>query len=552
MAYIQGVDRDQQVLLPPSLDECVAPDSMVRVIDAFVEGLDLKALGFTKAAPARTGRPAYDPKILLKCYIYGYTNRIRSSRRLALECTRNIEIMFLTGALNPDFRTIADFRKDNVAAIKLVFSSFVRICTNLKLYDSGVVAIDGTKVRAQNARANAYNAECLDKKLANIEEKIERYLDALDESDKQEDVTEKDIDPEKIRGALEELRVRKATYEGYKQKLVDEGITQVLTTDPQARRMHTKDGFNCCYNIQAATDIASHLIAGFTVSSSATDQGNLKSCADEARKLTDQSTITVIADKGYESARDIKECLMAGIAPHVALKYNKNARVFNLKYHEREITDVMRNSHDPKDIEACLHAGTLPKCYEDKGIDIEIQSRDTLSCFTRNTNNTVCCPQGKTLTKTKSRPKKNAEIFMSKEACRECVNRCIDSANAKEVSFGPDTNCIPVMVYGSQAHSPQKIPTKALISPFNHNLDRRGFADKKVRILIPHDKKRYMLRMCTVEHPFGTIKWYHGAHYFLLRGKEKVAAEMSLSFLAYNLRRAMNIVGFEGLMAAVK
>lgn len=553
MSYIEGVNRNQSALLPPSLDEFVARDSIVRVIDAFVEGLDLGELGFTRAIPAQTGRPAYDPRILLKCYIYGYLNRIRSSRRLALECKRNVEMMFLTDMLTPDFRTIADFRKSNPIALKAVFSAFVHICSDLGLYSSGVLAIDGTKVRAQNARAHAYNKECLDKKLANIDRRIEEYLDMLDEADCDEDEDNtQDVDPDAVRRAIEDLKARKDTYKGYLQKIVDEGVSQVLTTDPEARRMHTKDGFTCCYNVHAAVDTATHAIAGFTINSSSSDHGNLKSCADEARELTDQKIVTVIADKGYESHRDIEKCLFDGIAPHVALKYNKRARIFNLRYREQEISKDILNSTDSKDIKTCLSAGVLPACYEDRGIQIEVQTRDSLSCFVRHEDNTVTCPQNKTLTLVKHRASRNTDIFKSRDACRECMNRCNDSDLAKEVSFGPNTTVVPVMVYGSYTHPPQEIPADAQISSFNHGLDRKDFAEKKVRIMIPHDKEQYQLRMNTVEHPFGTVKWYDGAHYLLMRGKEKVRAEIALSFLAYNLRRALNIVGFERLIAAVR
>ena len=550
MAYIKGADRSQGCLLPPTIDEYVAPDSIVRVIDAFVDGLDIEGLGFEKASPARTGRPAYDPRALLKLYIYGYTNRIRSSRRLADECTRNIEVMFLLGALRPDFRTIADFRKDNVEALKGVFSAFVRICAGLRLYDGGTVAVDGTKVRAQNSRANAYNADSLDKKLANIDDKIARYLKALDDYDDDDD-DDDDIDPDAIAAAIEDLKARKDTYERYRNRLDEEGITQILTTDPEAHRMHTKDGFTCSYNVQTAVDTTTHLIAGFYVTSSATDQGCLKSCADVARKLTSTKSIEAIADKGYESLRDIKACLMSGIIPHVAMKYDKGARIFNLPYQKAALTPELIDSTEPEDIATCLQAGVLPRCYEGKGIFVEAQSRDTVSCFVRNDDNTVTCPQKETLPFWKCRADKNTTIFRSNAVCRSCENRCTDSAGAKEVSFGPDSDCVPVMVYGSMTHPPQPIPENARIHPNYHNLDRGDFADRKVRVMIPYDREKLQTRMNTVEHPFGTIKWYDGAHYFLMRGKRKVTAEISLSFLSYNLRRAMNMVGFERLMAAV-
>jgi transposase len=551
MAYIKSTDKNQASFLPPSIDEYVGEESMVRIIDAFVEGLDLLGLGFGKSHPAQTGRPAYDPKILLKLYLYGYVNRIRSSRRLAKECTRNIEVMFLLGALTPDFRTIADFRKDNTAPIKAVFSEFCKICAKLKLLSSGTVAIDGTKIRAQNARANAFNAESLEKKLARIDERIARYLKALDESDDDDDDDDDDgIDPDAVSAMLEELKGRKDTYEGYLKRIKEEGITQILTTDPEAHRMHTKDGFNCCYNAQTAVDSTSHIITAFDISSSPTDQHHLKSTADIARGNLGLESLEVVADKGYDSSSDIKDCLLGGIIPHVAMKYDKGVRIINLEHKPVVVTKSLLKSKNPEDISACLHAGVLPDCYKGKGIDIEIQYRDTLSCFTKEENGIVICPQGKTLTLVKTRKNNpSPEIYKSHKACRLCQNRCTDSTNAKEVAFSLESDCVPTIVYGSQKNPPRAIPDSARISPNNHALYKKNHAPSKVIVRIFNDKEKLKMRMSTVEHPFGTIKWYDGAHYFLMRGKQKVSAELALSFLAYNLRRALNAVGFKQLMA---
>jgi transposase len=549
MAYIKGIDRNQSTFLPPSLDEYIDEDSIVRVIDAFVDGLDLEEMDFGKARPASTGRPAYDPRALLKLYLYGYTNRIRSSRKLQAECARNVEVMYLLGGLKPDFRTIADFRKDNPEALKQVFAAFVSICTTLKLFDSGMLAVDGTKLRAQNSRANAYNAESLEKKLANINEHIARYLSSLDESDADEgDVSQPD--KEAIQRALEELRGRKATYEGFQQILKQTDQTQILTTDPEAHRMHTKDGFNCSYNIQAAVNTDTHLIAGFDATSCPTDQGYLLSTASIAKDLIGKKIVEVVADKGYESARDIKDCLLNGVIPHVAFKYNRDARVFNLPYRPCEITKDLLSSTKPEDISVCLHAGQLPESYKNKGIVIEVQRRDTLSCFTKEDDGWVTCPMNKSLPLRKKNKDKGTEMYRSADVCRECLNRCTDSTSAKEVSFGPDTDTVPVMMYGSPTSPPRQIPLNAKISPNNHTLDRKDYADQKVVIIIPHDKDKLHKRMCTVEHPFGTIKWYDGAHYLLMRGKRKIEAEVALSFLGYNLRRAMSIVGTKKLIAA--
>ena len=324
MKYKEKRDRAQISFLPECVEDYIDEENPVRVIDAFVDSLDMEALGFRKAKPAQTGRPAYDPRDLLKLYLYGYLNRIRSSRMLMRECGRNIELFYLLGGLKPDFRTIADFRKDNAKAIRGTFRAFGKLCVKLGLYKRELLAVDGTKIRAVNSKDNCYNREVQEKKLAHIDEKITAYLAALDEQDKAERGTEPD--PEKIKAAIEELRTRQEKYEGILQELLDSGETQILTTDPEARRMHSKDGFHCCYNVQTAVDSGSHLIAEYEVTNHNTDQGLLQEVTAKAKEQLEVETISAVADKGYESRSDILECIYDGTAPTVALKYDKEER----------------------------------------------------------------------------------------------------------------------------------------------------------------------------------------------------------------------------------
>lgn len=210
MKYMEKWDRNQISMLPECVEDYISEDNPVRVIDAFVDRLDMKAVGYTKAAPAQTGRPAYDPRDLLKLYIYGYLNRIRSSRRLMLECRRNIELFYLIGGLKPDFRTIADFRKDNAKAIRNTFRAFGKLCIRLGLYNRELLAIDGTKIRAVNSKDNCYNQEILEKKLSHIEQKLSLYLSELDEQDKADTVSEED--PEKVKAVIRALQARQEKY----------------------------------------------------------------------------------------------------------------------------------------------------------------------------------------------------------------------------------------------------------------------------------------------------------------------------------------------------
>lgn len=238
-----------------------------------------------------------------------------------------------------------------------------------------------------------------------------------------------------------------------------------------------------------------------------------------------------------------------GIIPNVALKYDKDERLYAIDYEEAEISEEERNSTKPEDIQKCIKAGVLPTCYENTPIEVEIQEQSVLSCFTLNEDGTVTCPMGKILSRTKKKGRDS--IYANKDACRQCPNKCTASKKYKTVSFGPDTKYIPVRMYGDVKCKLNPIPENAVINPFNHTLDRKDYMpSKKVVLKIKKDIHKEKLRMCLSEHPFGTVKWHHGAHYLLCKGKEKVTAEIALSFLAYNMKRAINIAGIQKLLAA--
>ncbi len=325
----------------------------------------------------------------------------------------------------------------------------------------------------------------------------------------------------------------------------------MLTTDPDARRMHSKDGFHCCYNVQTAVDNGSHLIAEYEVTNHNTDQGLLKEVADITRKTLEVETLEVTADKGYESRRDIEDCVMNGIIPSVTFKYDKAERLYNIDYEEAEITDEIRTSTKPEDIQKCIKAGVLPKCYENTSIEVELQGQTVLSCFTLNEDGTVTCPMRNILTKKKV--KGRSTVYGSKDSCRQCPNRCTNSRKPKEVSFGPETKYVPARMYGNTTHRFNPIPTGVPINPYNNTLDRKdNAASIKVVLRIKRDIHKMKERMCLSEHSFGTVKWYHGAHYLLCKGKEKATAELGLSFLAYNMKRAINMVGTKKLIEAMQ
>src|SRR6266852_3238419 len=238
MDYIRGVTRNQVILFPESVEDYITEDNPVRFIDAFVFSLDLAALGFNRAQPAETGRPAYDPGDLLRLYLYGYLNRVRSSRLLERETKVNVEVMWLMGKLAPDFKTVADFRRDNLAAIKQVCREFTLLCRKLKLFGGELVAIDGSKFKAVNNRRRNFNEARLTKAIKALDEKIGSYLRSLDEAD------EADPDPDEptpsaaeLRAKIETLQQRKAKYQALKQELKESGAKQVSLTDRDARSM---------------------------------------------------------------------------------------------------------------------------------------------------------------------------------------------------------------------------------------------------------------------------------------------------------------------------
>lgn len=336
---------------------------------------------------------------------------------------------------------------------------------------------------------------------------------------------------------------RKEKYIGYIEELEKSGETQLLTTDPDARRMHSKDGFHCCYNVQTAVDGGSHLIAGYHVDSK-TDVGHLREVSDEAKELLEVSSIEVLADKGYDSNPDILDCLMNGTIANVGIKEEKEERVFTIEYKENDINEKTKNSTKPEKIQKCLHAGVLPTCYEGTSVSVEFQKDDSciLSCFTLNDDGTVTCPMGNTLYE--NRKKGTKTYYKSRAACRFCTNKCTES-KTKVVAFGPSTKYVPVRMNSCKNQMPLMPKDVKLPNNFKKK------SDKKVLIRMKYTTEMMVKRMGLSEHPFGTVKYYNYGHYVLCRGKEKVTAEIGLCFLAYNLRRAINMVGVQRLLAAI-
>lgn len=278
MGYIEGANRKQNLLFPESLDEYVEKESPVRLFDAFVESLDFKNLEFERETPRAEGRPGYNPRDLMKLYIYSYYYRLRSSRQIARECKVNLEIMWLIGKLRPDFRTIANFRKDNKTAIRKVFKEFNRFCYKMDLFSHDGISINGSKFKAVNAKDNNFTQSKLDDRLERIDGHIKEYLSELDAADLD------DRQAEEIGKKLSVYRKRKEKYENMQKRMTDENLCQISLTDSESKLMKMNEGFGVCYNTQTAVDTGSHLIADFEVTDRATNHGQITKLAKKVKE----------------------------------------------------------------------------------------------------------------------------------------------------------------------------------------------------------------------------------------------------------------------------
>lgn len=474
MTHIAGLERDQLLLLPEAVDDYVGSDNPVRFIDAFVEGLDLTAAGFLRVEAKAMGRPGYAPGDLLKLYIYGYLNRVRSSRRLETECHRNIEVLWLLRTLKPDFKTIADFRRDNRAAFRAVFRQFVLLCRRLNLYGRELLAVDGTRIKAVNNKDRNFTRSSLREFIRRADEWLEDYLKRLDEGDVEDGATGGGARTKNLAEKIAALNEKRGRYQAMLAQLDRTGEDQISLTDPDSRAMaaHTKVGVG--YNVQVAVDAKNKLIVEQAVTNQVVDMGLLTETSEPAREILGVETIDVVADRGYFKIEDIEACERAGCVPHVA-KPQRGSSVREGLFRKDEFR-------------------------YDAGLDAYV------------------CPAGKLLTPIRRGRMRDLERtdYGNPKACRACQLRPRCTNNARSVFRLENEDVLDRMA--------ERLKVRPAI------LDRR----REV-----------------VEHPFGSIKqWmYQGA--FLMRGLANVRAEFSLTALAYNLRRALNILGVEAMTAAV-
>jgi len=469
--FIEGENRSQSTLFPEHLDDYIAEDNAVRVVDAFVEKLDLGDLGFERAQPSDTGRPGYHPGVLLKLYIYGYLNRIQSSRRLERESQRNVELIWLTGRLMPAFKTIADFRKDNRQAIRKVCLEFVGLCRELELFSATLVAIDGSKFKAVNSRDRSFTRKSVKRRLRKTQANIDRYLAKLDAVDAEEpeirEVTAAELKQKiaSMEEKMKELRLREAEVDAHPDK-------QVSTTDEDARSMMKPGGGSVVgYNVQTAVDEKHHLIAAHEVTNATTDRQQLSRTARLAKKALKTKTLTVVADAGYYEGGSIADCYEDGITALVP-KTDTSGSKAKGRYSKADFRyDAERNEYI---------------CPANERLKYRFDSVE----------------KGKTLW-----------VYM-RYGCSSCpLHKKCTTGNAKRL---------------------KRWEKEAVLEQAQIELKKHPDAMRQ--------------RKALVEHPYSTIKQAMGSTHFLMRRLPNVKAEMSLHVLAYNLKRAINVLGTAKIM----
>jgi Transposase and inactivated derivatives len=475
MGYIKTSDRHQQTLFPSSIDEYVEESNPVRVIDAFSGMLDFKELGFKRGEAAETGRPGYEPRLLMGLYIWGHLNQVRSSRKLEKECGRNLEVIWLMGNLRPDFKTIADFRKDNLESIKRVVVKFRLWCIDEGLYGQQTVSIDGSKFQGVNSRDRNYNEKRLKKIIERESKQVEQYLRELEEADDQES-EDGSLSAEQLEKKVSRMKEKLARHEELLGRLKESGERQQSETDEETRLMSSNNGgYEVGFNVQMVVDDKNKLIAEYEVTNEPTDKGQLAKMAKKGKEALAVEELSVLADRGYFDGNAIKECEQNGITAYVAEQRSSAAG--------RGVFPADRFSYD--------------------------QKRDLF-----------VCPQGEQLTfRTQEEMHGKLYKIYRTDACSGCPIRrqCTKSKTGRKLRLWEDQEVLDRLRERMSEH--------------------------------PEIMKK---RKAMAEHPFGTIKRAMGHRYFLMKSIKKVSIELGLTVLAYNIKRAINVLGVGAMIDSMK
>lgn len=478
MEHISGTVREQITLFPEAIEDYITGENPARFLDAFVDQLDMAPMGFRHATVNETGRPPYDPKDLLKLYLYGYLNRIRSSRLLERETKRNLEVVWLLKRLSPDHKTISDFRKDHAQALREVFKQFLVICKQLELFGAELVAIDSTKFKASNARDRVKNKEQLEGSITRISESISQYLAQMEENDHNDETSASpSVTKEALQAKIARLQDQKAQLQDALQTLDQTQSKYASLTDPDCRLMKNERRIEPAYTLQAAVDAKHSLIVDYELTQDAADNNHLSSVAAGAMHMLAVDALTVCADAGYYDTVDLKTCDDNGITTYVPVPSPK----------------ISKKTQVP-----------TPEFYHDKFIYDE-------------PSDSYRCPQGNTMDRFRSQPKSDGRrVYLYRTAaCGQCPVRASCTTS----------------------------PRGRYVYRWEHEvvLDRL-----KQRLLgNPEFIKR---RKAIIQHIFGTLKKIWGYSALLLRGLTKVASEVALMNLTYNIRRVLNILGTRKLM----
>jgi transposase len=475
--FVEGADRGQITLFPECLDDWVDENNPVRVIDAFVDTLDLAGPGFQGVEPADTGRPAYHPSVLLKLYVYGYLNRVQSSRRLEREAGRNVELMWLLGRLVPDHKTVADFRKDNGRAIRQVCARFVELCRQMGLLVNASVAIDGSKFKAVNNRNRNFTRAKVERRRAQLEQSVARYLSQLDSADRQEPSEVLATKTTRLKEKLAKLAEEMRRLDGLEARMLAAPDQQISLTDPDARSMATSGRGSGVvgYNVQVAVDTEHHLIVTHAVTNVGSDRAQLARVAKEAKAALQTDPLEAVADRGYFSGEEIVACDQAGITVTMPKPMTSSAKSEG-RFGKQDFAYLPED-----DVYRCPAGERLKYYYTNVENGLKLRRYWT-------------------------------------NACRTCAlkSRCTTAVQRR-------------------------------ITRWKHE-----HVLEAVQRRLDEDPKAMRRRRETVEHPFGTIKARMGATHFLVKTLPRVAAEMALHVLAYNLTRVINIVGPGRLIAAIR
>jgi transposase len=475
--FVEGADRGQSTLFPECLDDWIDEDNPVRVIDVFIDELDLGELGFGGVDPEATGRPSYHPSVLLKLYIYGYLNRVQSSRRLEREAGRNVEVMWLTGRLVPDHKTIADFRKGNGRGIRQVCTRFVALCRTIGLFAEASVAIDGSKFKAVNNRDKNFTRAKMERRMAQIEESVARYLQQLDSADRQEPSEALKTKTSRLKEKIEKLKGEMQRLETLKVQMLDTLDQQISLIDPDARSMATSGRGSGVvgYNVQTAVDTKHHLIVTHEVTNVGTDRSQLASMATEAKATLEVDSLDVVADRGYFNSAEILACEQAGITVTLPKPMTSGAKSEG-RFGKQDFRYVAE-----EDVYICPAGERLTYHFTNEEHGLVLHRYWTNAC------------QG----------------CLIKHSCTTSKERRITRWEHEQ-----------------------------LLEAVQRRLDE-------------HPEKMRQRRE-TVAHPFGTIKARMGATHFLMKTLPRVATEMALHVLAYNLTRVINIMGPGRLIAEMR